>query len=313
MPASIEGEASERRPAKGYAADIARLLLQPFRAISPPPSFRRPLTKIHTLPTQRPSPNADERFVDYYARESASGETRLRLESTRRVVLGLRARSGLPIDGLEVVDVGCGAGAQALLWAASGHRVHGIDISAPLIDLARQRSSEAGLVASFAVSGAERLPMPDGSADIVLISELLEHVADWQPCVNEAVRVLRPGGVLYLSTTNRLCPVQQEFDLPAYSWYPRRLKQRCEKMAVTTHGHWVQFASFPAVHWFSFYQLRDYLRAFGMVSHDRFDLMDTGGSPLRSVAASALRMIAPLRYVGHVLTPYTVVAALRPI
>jgi 2-polyprenyl-3-methyl-5-hydroxy-6-metoxy-1,4-benzoquinol methylase len=54
--------------------------------------------------------------------------------------------------------------------------------------------------------------------DVCLLPELLEHVADWQSCLNEAARVLRPGGLLYLSTTNVLCPRQQEFNLPLYSF-----------------------------------------------------------------------------------------------
>lgn len=257
------------------------------------------------------SPNADRRFVDYYARQSATDGTQRRFEATRRVTLALRADMGLPIDRLDVVDVGCGAGTQVLMWARHGHRAQGIDISEPLVELARQRAREADLTAQFSVAGATSLPLPDSSVDIVLVSELLEHVSEWQPCVDEAVRVLRPGGVLYVSTTNRLCPVQQEFDLPAYSWYPRAIKRRCERLAVTTHGHWVQHTSFPAVHWFTYFQLRDYLDARGLTSRDRFDAIEPGGSRLRQAVVKAIRSVGLLRFAGHVLTPYTMVVAYR--
>lgn len=112
-----------------------------------------------------------------------------------------------------------------------------INISAPLIDLARQRAADARLDARFIVGSADRPPLPDASFDTVLVSELLEHLPQWQSCVDEAVRLLRPGGVLYVSTTNVLCPVQQEFTLPLYSWYSRAIKRRGERMSVTTHGH----------------------------------------------------------------------------
>ena len=121
------------------------------------------------------------------------------------------------------------------------------------------------------------------------MSELLEHLVEWEPCVNEVLRVLRPGGVLYMSTTNSLCPMQEEFTLPAYSWYPRSLKKHCERLALTTHRHWVQYASLPAVHWFTFYQLRDYLYARGVIARDRFDIMHTDGSKLRRAVVSAIR------------------------
>jgi len=258
-----------------------------------------------------PGPNADQRFVDYYAQQSASAQTRQRFEGTRRATLASRRDSGLATESLDVVDIGCGAGMQALMWAADGHRVIGVDISAPLVQLARKRAVEMQVPADFRVGSATSLPVADASVDIALVSELLEHLPDWQRCVDEAVRILRPGGVLYMSTTNRLCPVQQEFALPAYSWYPRSLKKHCERLAVTTHGRWVRYTSFPAVHWFTYYQLRDYLRARGVTSKDRFDLISPAGSRLRAAIVAAIRRSRPLRFAAHVLTPSTIVVGLR--
>ena len=258
-----------------------------------------------------PGPNADPRFVGYYAKTSESASTQDRFEGTRRVTLAMRERIGLPTEQLDVVDVGCGAGTQTMLWARHGHHARGVDISAPLIEIAGQRAAEASLPASFSVGSAASLPLASESADIVLVSELLEHVTDWEPCVDEALRLLRPGGVLYISTTNRLCPRQQEFDLPAYSWYPGFVKRRCEKMAVTTHGHWVQFASFPAVHWFSFFQLRKYLDARGVSAQDRFDFIDTSQSTAKRIVVGLIRALPPLRWLAHVTTSYTLVVGYR--
>jgi ubiquinone/menaquinone biosynthesis C-methylase UbiE len=260
---------------------------------------------------QPTGPNADPRFVDYYAEQSASAKTRQRFEGVRRATLALRSALGESTEGLDIADIGCGAGAQALMWAAEGHRAHGVDISAPLIQLARERAEKAAVSADFHVGSAGALPFEDGSLDIVLVSELLEHLVEWQPCVDEAIRVLRPGGVIYISTTNRLCPVQQEFALPGYSWYPSAIKKRCEKLAVTTHGHWVQFTSFPAVHWFSFYQLRDYLAERGVDSRDRFDIMQSDGTLARRTIVRAIRASRSLRLAAHIATPYTVVVGYR--
>ena len=80
-------------------------------------------------------------------------------------------------------------------------------------------------------------------------------------------------------------------------------------MAVTTHGRWVQYTSYPAVHWFSFYQLRDYLDRRGFGSLDRFDVIDTTGSVLKRAIVGAIRALPPLRFAGHVLTPYTMIVA----
>ena len=82
-------------------------------------------------------------------------------------------------------------------------------------------------------------------------------------CVREAARVLKRGGVLYLSTTNVLCPVQEEFELPLYSGTRRPFKRRYQRLALTTRPELVNHARYPAVHWFSYYGLRDHLRGSG--------------------------------------------------
>lgn len=256
-------------------------------------------------------PNADKRFVDYYAEQSTSERTLQRIEGVRRVLLQLRAERGFGASSLDVLDVGCGAGAQVFAWARDGHQAQGVDVSTPLIELARKRAADEALPATFHIGTATELPLPDSSCDVVLVSELLEHLPDWKACVNESIRVLRPGGLVYYSTTNRLCPIQQEFSLPLFSWYPTPLKRYCEKLAVTSHPHWVQYASFPAVNWFTFYQLRDYLDARGVCAKDRFDIMQTRGSALRAAVVGAVRQSAVLRFLGHVLTPYTAVAGYK--
>lgn len=256
-------------------------------------------------------PNADHRFVDYYERQSLSASSSTRFDAVMRRALAVRARFSQPTAALKVADVGCGPGVQSLMWAAAGHRVVGIDISAPLVRIAAQRATEARLPASFGVGSATALPFADHSFDIVLAPELLEHVADWKRCLSEACRILRPGGVVYLCTTNRLCPIQQEFALPAYSWYPASLKRRCERLAVTTKGHWVQYTSFPAVNWFSPYQLRRELLAFGIDALDRFDAVEPQSTALRRIAVGAVRKLPLLRFAGHVLTPYTVVYGVK--
>ena len=76
---------------------------------------------------------------------------------------------------------------------------------------------------------------------------------------------------------------------------------------VTTHPQCVQYTSFPAVNWFSFYQLRDHLAQHGIVSLDRFDVMATGASRLREWVVATVRASSLLRFVAQVATPYTLV------
>src|SRR5688572_27629870 len=250
-------------------------------------------------------------FYEYYANESQSEATVQRFRSVQATVLRIAGQRGMA-KRLTVADVGCGAGTQSRLWAELGHHVNGVDVNEPLIRLARKRAREQGLDIRFEVGTATALPWADASMDVCLLPELLEHVADWESCVNEAARVLRPGGLLYLSTTNVLCPKQQEFNLPFYSWYPGPLKRYCERLAVTTRPAIANYAKYPAVHWFSFYGLRDFLRPLGFSCLDRFDLIDVAGKGrLAGIVTRMVQRVGVLRFAGHVATPSTYLVGVK--
>jgi 2-polyprenyl-6-hydroxyphenyl methylase/3-demethylubiquinone-9 3-methyltransferase len=124
--------------------------------------------------------------------------------------------------------------------------------------------------------------------------------------------VLRPGGILFLTTTNRLCPRQQEFNLPLYSWYPARAKRYFETLAVTTRPAVANFAKYPAVHWFTFYQLQAYLRARGFRCLDRFGMMDLSGkSTFERLVVTGMQSMPFLRFIGQVCTASTRVLAIK--
>jgi 2-polyprenyl-6-hydroxyphenyl methylase/3-demethylubiquinone-9 3-methyltransferase len=258
--------------------------------------------------------SSDQNFVDYYAEQSTSPNTIQRFSIVRDKVLRLLSESrryDSPV-AYEVADIGCGTGTQARLWADLGHQVHAIDVNSALVDIGRRRASNDGVKIQFDVGSATELPYPNLSMDVVLLPELLEHVADWQGCLNEAIRILKPGGVLYLSTTNHLCPIQDDFNLPLYSWYPSTLKRHFERLAVTTRPKIANYCKYPAVNWFSFYSLAEYLGKRGLRCLDRFDMIDQEnlGTPGKLLVRLA-RALPPLRFFGQVLTRGSIVFAIK--
>lgn len=248
-------------------------------------------------------------FYAYFEKESSSEQARLRFRAIQTTLLRLFGR---PQRALAVADIGCGAGTQCRLWAEHGHHVFGVDINKALIMLARKRATQAGLAIDFQVASATALPWPDRSMDLCIAPELLEHVEDWQGVLGELVRVLKPGGALFLSTSNRLCPRQEEFTLPMYSWYPAFLKRRVVALARSTRPELAGYAVYPAVNWFTFYGLRDHLAGRGVASMDRFDMMDASGRtwPVRA-ALRLIRALPPLRFLAYVATSYTILLGVK--
>src|SRR5262245_425194 len=191
--------------------------------------------------------SSHQQFFDYYAEASQKPETIVRFRAMRDAVLRLRRDYDLSTEQLEVVDVGCGAGTQSMVWAELGHGVHGLDVNQPLLKLARERATAGKMVIDFRLGSSTEMPWANETMDVCLLLELLEHVTDWQGCVRECSRILRRNGILVITTTNKLCPFQSEFNLPFYSWYPSRLKRHYENLASTSRPELANYATYPAV------------------------------------------------------------------
>ena len=249
--------------------------------------------------------SSHENFLKYYEQESLAPKTLDRFRAIGQALLR-QIQDVTNQRKLDVLDIGCGAGAQCNFWLEAGHHYSGVDVNQPLIELARERARHLNLSAHFDVATATALPFPNESIDICLLTGIIEHVVDWQACVNEAARVLRPGGLLYILTTNVLSPRQEEMNLPLYSWYPASLKRYIERRAVTDWPAVANYAKYPAVHWFSYFSLRRYLAPIGFVSLDRFDYMNLADRDSVALAMiNIIRKVTFVRWLGHVLTPTT--------
>ena len=122
-------------------------------------------------------------------------QTAAELEPVAAAVVAMAA----PTAGARVLDVACGTGNAALLAAARGADVVGLDSSQRLVAVARQRAGEAGLSAEFLVGDALALPVADASFDIVLSVFGVIFAADPAQAVGEIARALRSDGRAYIT------------------------------------------------------------------------------------------------------------------
>ncbi|GHJ47730.1 delta(24)-sterol C-methyltransferase [Catellatospora sp. TT07R-123] len=119
-----------------------------------------------------------------------------------RTVRELLAFAGIPA-GAHLLDAGCGIGGPALHLAREhGCRVEGITLSSQQVVRATERAHAAGLAdrVGFRQLDAVRTDYPDATFDAVWALESLEHMPDRTAFLAEALRVLKPGGVLAVST-----------------------------------------------------------------------------------------------------------------
>jgi 2-polyprenyl-6-hydroxyphenyl methylase / 3-demethylubiquinone-9 3-methyltransferase len=136
------------------------------------------------------------------------------------------ARRGaeLPLEGLAVLDIGCGAGLLAEPLARLGADVVGVDPAPGNIEVARRHAAETGADVAYRVATIEQLASEGASFDVVLAMEVVEHVRDAPRFVRTACGLARPGGLFVASTLNRtlksfaLAIVGAEYIL---RWLPR--------------------------------------------------------------------------------------------
>jgi SAM-dependent methyltransferase len=121
--------------------------------------------------------------------------TAVQLLPAARVVVDAAA----PADGERVVDVGCGTGNAALLAAARGAHVTGVDPARRLLEVAREKAAVQGLDATFASGEAAALPLEDGDADVVLSVFGVIFAPNAAAAAAEMVRVSAPTGRILLS------------------------------------------------------------------------------------------------------------------
>lgn len=116
---------------------------------------------------------------------------------------GLESQTLRPLEGLKVLDVGCGGGLLCEPLRRMGAEITGIDASDQGIEAARDHAGKVGLTINYRHLTAEALVAEGETYDIVLAMEILEHVADIDSFIATCGRLVKPGGLMFAATLNR--------------------------------------------------------------------------------------------------------------
>jgi SAM-dependent methyltransferase len=139
-------------------------------------------------------------------------------------------RQAVSLDGVSILDVGCGVGMYTSAFQRYTDDVVGIEIEWP-------RAQQAAASETAVAQGVgEALPFADRTFDVVFSHEVLEHVRDDRRAVEEMVRVARSGGHLVVFVPNRLYPFETHGiywrgayhfgNKPFVNWLPNALRRR---------------------------------------------------------------------------------------
>lgn len=140
-----------------------------------------------------------------------------------------------PIDkNTRILEVGTGTGWFPLLCKIDGYQCKGLEISVKLIEFAREYGRRHGVEPDIELGNLEDTDIGERYYDIVVASNVFEHVEYWRQGVAKIYRALKPGGLMYFESTNRFSFTSGEYQgVPLYGWLPNAARYRL-RMAV--HG-----------------------------------------------------------------------------
>jgi len=116
---------------------------------------------------------------------------------------GRDPKAPFPLEGLAIVDVGCGGGVLSEPLARLGARVTGLDPAPTNVKVAQAHADAAGVRVDYRARTIEDVVAAGERFDIVLAMEVVEHVVDMPAFVATACAAVKPGGLLFSATLNR--------------------------------------------------------------------------------------------------------------
>lgn len=168
-----------------------------------------------------------------------------------------RARA---LGSLALLNVGSSAGLIDRQLAASFASVVGMDIDAPAVRHAAAANDRANL--RFFVGDALHLPFGERAFDVVVCSQVYEHVPDAGRMMSEIFRVLKPGGACYFAAGNRIMWNEPHYDLRLLSLMPRWLADLRVRAAGKAEGYYEKHYTYWGLkRLVARFALHDYTRA----------------------------------------------------
>ncbi len=186
----------------------------------------------------------------------------------------------------KVLNLGCSTGiidesiANHVAW------VTGVDIDEPAITLATSRRRAPNV--DFRIDDAMKLSFTDASFDIVICSQVYEHVPDPARMMEEIHRVLRAGGVCYFAATNKWALIEKHHRLPFLSWLPISMANRYMRVSGKGDAYYERHLGYgPLLKLVARFRVEDYTGKL-LAAPDRYGFTYMVGGRLKNAAVKAM-------------------------
>ncbi|QXE18695.1 class I SAM-dependent methyltransferase [Clostridium sp. 001] len=128
----------------------------------------------------------------------------------------------------SIIDLGCGGGyiSNKIYEMSGSTEIIGIDFSSEAINLAKNNFKNKPI--TFMVNNATKLNLENNSADLVVCFGLIEHIENYDLCFNEITRILKKGGFLYLTSSNK----------HSFMYMHRKIKERLKIWKYGYQKNW---------------------------------------------------------------------------
>ena len=143
-----------------------------------------------------------------------------KVEAAKKIAVDFSERIGTA-RGKKILDAGCGNGGLSIALALSGAEPVGLEVEKELYEISKKHADAYGVDIRPVLYGGEIMPFGDNHFDAALSSSVLEHVSDPGLYLKEILRVVRPGGELYLAFPNKLWPKETHTSIWFLTYLPR--------------------------------------------------------------------------------------------
>lgn len=163
--------------------------------------------------------NFEERVKEEYKKENRELKAKKIVKVIERYI---DENSKYSLSEMKALDIGCSVGYITAFMAPFVSEIIGTDIDEYAINIAKKNNKNISNL-QYMVADSMALPFSDNTFDLVICTQVYEHVPDSTQLMKEIKRVLKPEGICYFAATQRFVLIEPHYKLPFLSWFPKRI------------------------------------------------------------------------------------------